>query len=93
MDWRDEVWFFDTEVLPHDWLFCATNKEKRVAIHNDTAMLREFLETERPFLCGYNCNHYDNYIISCGNNRKEGPSLKAPLASLDRSAGHWYAGR
>ena len=63
MDWRDEVWFFDTEVLPHDWLFCATNKEKRVAIHNDTAMLREFLETERPFLCGYNCKHYDNYII------------------------------
>ena len=63
MDWRDEVWFFDTEVLPHDWLFCATNKEKRVAIHNDTAMLREFLKTERPFLCGYNCKHYDNYII------------------------------
>lgn len=63
MDWRDEVWFFDTEVLPHDWLFCATNKEKRVAIHNDAAMLREFLETERPFLCGYNCKHYDNYII------------------------------
>jgi hypothetical protein len=63
MDWRDEVWFFDTEVLPHDWLFCATNKVKRVAIHNDTAMLRGFLETERPFLCGYNCKHYDNYII------------------------------
>ena len=63
MDWRDEVWFFDTEVLPHDWLFCATNKEKRVAIHNDTAMLREFFEKERPFLCGYNCKHYDNYII------------------------------
>lgn len=62
-NWRDDVWFFDTEVLPHDWLFCATNGVERLSVHNDTQLLKEFLTTRNPFLCGYNCKHYDNYII------------------------------
>lgn len=62
-DWRDKVWFFDTESLPHDWLFCAMHGDERVSIHNDSSALREFLNTYDPFLCGYNCKHYDNYIL------------------------------
>jgi len=61
--WRDDVWFFDTEVLPHDWLFCATNEREQISVHNDTQLLKAFFDTRKPFLCGYNSKHYDMYII------------------------------
>ena len=62
-DWRKDVWFFDTEVLPHDWLFCATDGENRVSIRNDKSRLEDFITSYNPLLCGYNSKHYDNYII------------------------------
>ena len=64
MSWRDEIYFFDTEVLPHDWLFCAMKRDgDKIMFHNDSVGLAQWLHDKDPFLCGFNCKHYDNYII------------------------------
>lgn len=63
-NWRDRIWFFDTEVLPHDWLFCAEHiKGERFECHNNNDQLIEWLQTNHPILCGFNCKHYDQYIV------------------------------
>ena len=64
MSWKDAVWFFDTEVLPHDWLFCAVSRQgERISFHNDSVSLSRWLVDVDPLLCGYNCKHYDMYIL------------------------------
>lgn len=64
MNWKERVWFFDTEVLPHDWLFCAiSQKGERFECHNDNEKLIKWLREVHPILCGYNSKHYDAYIV------------------------------
>ena len=64
MNWRDEIWFFDTEVLPHDWLFCALSVHgDRFVCHNDNEALVSWLRETHPILCGFNSKHYDQYIV------------------------------
>lgn len=64
-DWRDEVFFYDTEVLPHDWLFCAIEHATgdRIMFHNNGKGLQDWLSRKNPLLCGYNTKHYDQYIL------------------------------
>ncbi len=63
MEWKNRVWFFDTEVLPHDWLFCAIKDGERFECHNDNNKLIKWLQDVHPILCGYNSKHYDAYIV------------------------------
>ncbi len=63
-NWREDVWFFDTETLPNDWLFCAQSVDGgRVSFHNDNLALQDWLSNVQPFLCGYNSKHYDQFIV------------------------------
>lgn len=63
-DWRERLWFFDTEVLPNDWLLNALSKDgERVSFHNDPVGVHRWIEDTQPFLCGYNSKHYDMYIL------------------------------
>lgn len=64
MDWRDSIWFFDVEVFPNDWLLCAESMDgRRVQFVNDYSGVAHWLNRENPLLCGYNCKHYDMYIL------------------------------
>lgn len=60
-----EIWTFDTEVFAHDWLFAAKRQSDGaiMTVWNDPDAVREFIENERPVLCGYNTTHYDAYIL------------------------------
>lgn len=64
MTWRERVWFFDTEVLPNDWLFCALSIDgQRVSFRNDNVAVVQWVQENKPLLCGYNSKHYDAYIL------------------------------
>jgi len=60
-----ELWTFDTEVFAHDWLFVAKRQSDGVTMiaWNNCDAVQEFVEVERPVLCGYNAAHYDSYIL------------------------------
>ena len=63
-DWRDEIWFFDTEVFPHRWLVCALSVTgERVSFSNDNDGFAYWVKKSNPFLVGYNSKRYDNYIV------------------------------
>ena len=60
-----KLWFFDTEVFAHDWFLAARRQDdgKMFAVWNDPDAVQRFLAIEDPILCGYNVNHYDQYIL------------------------------
>lgn len=68
-DWRDDVWFWDTEVFQHDWMLCALSAKTGEKVYFDTRgmfrkdQLVDWLNSEHPLLVGYNCKHYDAYIL------------------------------
>jgi len=68
-NWRDDVWFWDMEVFPHDWMLCALSAKTGKKVYFDTrgmfgtAQLVDWLNAEHPLLVGYNCKHYDTYIL------------------------------
>lgn len=63
-DYKTDTWFFDMEVLPHDWLLCALHMDgRRKMFHNNPDALYEWLTTEKPLLCGYNAKGYDIHIV------------------------------
>ena len=63
-DYKTDTWFFDMEVLPHDWLFCTLHMDgRRKMFHNEPNELYEWIKTEKPLLCGYNAKGYDIHIV------------------------------
>lgn len=63
-DWREDVWFWDTEVFRNRWLLNALSIHgDRVSFSNDAEGLANWLNHTNPLLFGFNCKHYDNYIL------------------------------
>jgi len=68
-DWRDDVWFWDMEVFKHDWMLCALSAKTGEKVYFSTRgmfgkdQLVDWLNAEHPLLVGYNCKHYDSYIL------------------------------
>ena len=58
-------WFtYDTEVFAHDWIVVFKSKHGVYAVfHNDNDGVRDFVNDENNFFCGFNTKHYDQYII------------------------------
>jgi len=64
MTWKDKLWFFDTEVFHHRWLFNALSiTGERVSFSNNKNDFSYWLDQTNPLLVGYNSKHYDNYIM------------------------------
>ena len=63
-------WFtYDTEVFAHDWIVVFKSKLGTYSVfHNDPEAVRSFVSDEESIFCGFNTNHYDQYIIKaiCG---------------------------
>lgn len=65
-DLLDRLWFFDAEVFAHDCLFVFMNyrTRERVVFHNCSGNdIQEWIDKDKPILCGYNSNSYDKYIL------------------------------
>lgn len=64
---EDKLYFFDTEVFAEDWLamfISYKNPKEKYIFHNDSKGLVEFMESiEGCVIGGYNCKHYDYYIL------------------------------
>lgn len=92
--YKDDTWFFDMEVLPHDWILCALhmNGEKRKFFHNNAEGLYEFLNgwtDGEVILCGYNAKGYDIHIVRaiCGGATPE--ECKELSDSIVNGANPW----
>jgi hypothetical protein len=59
------IYIFDCEVFAHDWLFCFKNLEtgEWLDFHNDNFGVQNFIDSLTPTLCGFNCKHYDSFIL------------------------------
>lgn len=65
-DLLDRLWFFDAECFAHDCLFVFMNyrTKERVVFHNCSGNdIQEWIDKDKPILCGYNSNSYDKYIL------------------------------
>lgn len=61
-----DIWFADCEVYEYDLIWVFTNKRsgETFVSHNDTYEVEDFLEMHDDiWLCGYNFNGYDQYIL------------------------------
>jgi len=60
----DNLYVFDFEVTKYDWLVVLKQVETGyyTVIHNDNEELSAFME-QSPLLCGFNCKHYDDFIL------------------------------
>ena len=58
--------FFDFEVFAKDWLVVIIDDENnKTSIHNNVKELKSFVkENKNNIWIGYNCVHYDNWIMS-----------------------------
>lgn len=62
---ENNLWFCDSEVFAHDWLWVFQSYDKPNLIysfHNDSNNLSKFLE-DNKVLVGYNIKGYDQYIL------------------------------
>ena len=66
MNWyeREDLYGFDCEVFKYDFIVVFKNKQngKRFIFHNDSEGLSNFIDNA-PLIYGFNCKHYDNYIL------------------------------
>lgn len=64
---RMKHYIFDCEVFAHDWLVVIKpvgDDQYYYWMHNDNDSLKQFIEDSADsVLCGFNCKHYDNYIL------------------------------
>lgn len=64
----DRIWYYDIEIFAHDCLvvFISHKTNERVYFHNAIANdIQMFFDKYNPILIGYNCNHYDKWILKC----------------------------
>ena len=58
------IYIFDFEVMQYNWVLVAKPVGgEHLVFCNDNEAVREFIERERPLLCGFNCKNYDSYIM------------------------------
>ena len=59
------IYIFDFEVFAHDWVLVAKelDEDDFFIVHNDNDAVREFIENLQPLLGGFNCKHYDQFIL------------------------------
>ena len=60
----NNLYIYDCEVFKHDWLFVFKKVDSAhyVVIKNDYEELVAFM-LEHPLLAGFNCKHYDQWIL------------------------------
>ena len=60
----NNLYIYDCEVFKHDWLFVfkQVNSNHHVVIKNDYDEISAFMD-EQPLLAGFNCKHYDQWIL------------------------------
>lgn len=66
-----EIFVFDFEVFRFDWIvdFKSVKYGTHYTIHNDKRDLENFIRRGKRLFCGFNCKHYDNFILKailCG---------------------------
>ena len=55
--------------IQHDWMLCALSAKTGEKVYFSTRgmfgkdQLVDWLNAEHPLLVGYNCKHYDQYIL------------------------------
>ncbi len=60
-----DLWTFDFECFAHDWLLVAKRQRdgETITVWNDNESVQDFVSMMNPVLAGYNCAHYDNYLL------------------------------
>ena len=60
----DNLYIYDCEVYKYDWAFVfkQVNSNHHVVIKNDYDEISAFVD-EQPLLAGFNCKHYDQWIL------------------------------
>ena len=63
--WYERLAGFDFEVTKNDWLLVIIDYQtnERFFFHNDCHGVEVFIRTHDYIYVGYNCKHYDNYIL------------------------------
>ena len=65
-DLLDRLWFADFETFAHDWLLVCINYrtgEEKIFHNCPRNDIYEWLNKEKPILCGHNFAYYDKYIL------------------------------
>lgn len=60
------IFIYDCEVFAHDWLFVFKDHEsgEYTIAHNDAEIVTAFFDAyPDAILCGFNCKHYDQFIL------------------------------
>lgn len=77
-DWQLRLATFDFEVTAHDWLLVIIEYQTGTehVFHNDPIGVEDFLDTNDFIYAGFNCKHYDNYILKGVLNRYPPEEIK-----------------
>ncbi len=77
-DWQSRLVGFDFEVTAHDWLLVIIEYQTDAehVFHNDPIGVEDFIESHDFIYAGYNCKHYDNYILKGALNRYPPEEIK-----------------
>lgn len=77
-DWQLRLAAFDFEVTAHDWLLVIIEYQTGAehVFHNDPIGVEDFLDTNDFIYAGFNCKHYDNYILKGVLNRYPPEEIK-----------------
>lgn len=77
-DWQSRLVGFDFEVTAHDWLLVIIEYQTCTehVFHNDPIGVEDFIESHDFIYAGYNCKHYDNYILKGVLNRYPPEEIK-----------------
>lgn len=77
-DWQSRLAGFDFEVTAYDWLLVIIEYQTGAehVFHNDPIGVEDFIESHDFIYAGYNCKHYDNYILKGVLNRYPPEEIK-----------------
>lgn len=77
-DWQLRLAAFDFEVTAYDWLLVIIEYQTCAVhiFHNDPIGVEDFLDTHDFIYAGFNCKHYDNYILKGVLNRYPPEEIK-----------------
>ena len=90
-----ETFLFDFEVFRYDWIvdFKSVKYGVHYTIHNSKRELEEFVKRGNPLFGGFNCKHYDNFImkaILCGADNALVKEINDWIVSGHQGFDHWF---
>lgn len=90
-----ETFLFDFEVFRYDWIvdFKSVKYDVHYTIHNSKRELEEFVKRGNPLFGGFNCKHYDNFImkaILCGADNALVKEINDWIVSGHQGFDHWF---